>query len=57
MKRITAAIVAALAIGVLVGHNTNIYAGRVNGGITVGSVGWEIWGDPGFFTCNRDGGC
>ena len=40
-----------LAIGVLIGHNTNIYATHLNGGITVGSVGIELWGHPGIFVC------
>lgn len=43
------AILAIFAFGVIVGHNTNIYAGRYNGGITVGSVGFELYGATGFF--------
>lgn len=50
--RMTAVVIAALVLGATVGHNVNVYRG-VNGGVTWGRCGIELYGSPGGF-CGRD---
>jgi hypothetical protein len=46
-------VVFSVAFGVALGHNTNVYHGQHNAGVTLGPVGYEWYNDrvgAGFFT-------
>ena len=44
-------LIATFVVIFIVGHFTDFYATDLNGGIVVGNVGIELWGQPGIFVC------